>query len=736
MKPFEETANQGDPDGMDTLPGPKDLAPALMLTRRCNMTCSHCSVASNPRVKDAMPDAEVALLARRILEARPTAVLLTGGEPMLREDLALDLTRLFTRAGVAVAMTSNGFWGAAPEDATRRVRALKHAGLQLLTISYDAFHAPFLGADAVEHIAAACGEAGLTMNLNVTRTRSEDKLPECAAIARHHPHVRMRFYDVQPVGRAKAIPRGQLRSDTSGFCAAVERPAVTDDGRVIACNGPAYFEPASSPLVCGPAGAAPAPAFDRHRTDPYLEAIRTHGPAAMLETAARLLPPETFTPRPQYHGICDVCLHLAANTRVVEALRSHYARPEHVAEMAATRRVIEAKRTQVSNIARLNSRVLPSLLLRGMVSGPAALPRDSRTLFSRADVDWNLLLSLILDNGLYRPALPLLDHAVLGPWVPEFVSTTLQRQAARSALRHLTARKALRRVARKLDELGARSVLLKTPAITLFADSSDHVPSPGDLDLLILDGCAREVHRALQDDGIPLWPGTPGGPTPHHLPVLDVEGIPLEIHLRVGLPWLGLPEEDMLRNLLPLDGPVLRMRDEALFLHIVSHVGGHEFRRGLRTAWAAARILQQSAGFDWDFLRHLAAQFSSPGGFWAALEVFSRDLGLPVAPEFLAAKPRGRRQKRVDRIASMRLLPTDGVPEEAEPFLNPALVLLTQTNPWRPGAWREFLRLAAKEARFRRGTSRASLAPDASRRDLLRREVSRYQRTWRNIVRG
>src|SRR5262245_25676362 len=118
---------------------------ALMLTRRCNMTCSHCSVASGPQIKEEPQEAILLGYLRELTAAGVRSVQLTGGEPMLREQLVLRLLRKCQKLGLSSVLSTNGFWGSTMRDARQRIKALRRNGLDLLTVSYDRYHAEFQG---------------------------------------------------------------------------------------------------------------------------------------------------------------------------------------------------------------------------------------------------------------------------------------------------------------------------------------------------------------------------------------------------------------------------------------------------------------------------------------------------------------------------------------------------------------------------------------------------------------
>jgi MoaA/NifB/PqqE/SkfB family radical SAM enzyme len=261
---------------------------ALMVTRRCNMTCGHCSVESGPSVGGEPDEAELIAWVRAAAAAGVTSIRLTGGEPMLRTGTILRLVRECRRLGIATGITSNGFWGRTPAQADRHIRALKRAGLGAITLSYDRYHAEFQGPDPILHITNASEARGIPLRVSLVRGTDEPELAQVVSRLDALEGPRIRVYDLQPVGRARELPATLHRGEIDGFCGAASFPALTDDGRIVACNGPSYFEPAGSPLVLGSVRHTPiGELLERHRTDPVLDTIRTRGPVGLRDELRR-----------------------------------------------------------------------------------------------------------------------------------------------------------------------------------------------------------------------------------------------------------------------------------------------------------------------------------------------------------------------------------------------------------------------------------------------------------------
>ena len=94
---------------------------AIMLTRRCNMTCAHCSVQSGPKIREEPSDDELVSRVHAAADAGLRSVQITGGEPMLREKLVFRILSVAKKRGLTSTLSSNGFWGRRQPAAWRKV---------------------------------------------------------------------------------------------------------------------------------------------------------------------------------------------------------------------------------------------------------------------------------------------------------------------------------------------------------------------------------------------------------------------------------------------------------------------------------------------------------------------------------------------------------------------------------------------------------------------------------------
>ena len=660
---------------------PPATSMALMVTRRCNMRCAHCSVESGPELRDEPSEGELLDRVRQAAAGEVRSINLTGGEPMLRPRTVLRLVREARRLGVATSLTTNGSWGRTAARAQRGVRALQRAGLAALTVSVDRYHDEFQGPTPALLIARAAEETGLYVRVSLVVPAGEDSVTPLVAPFEGLRRTSLRFYGLQAVGRARGLPAVTLGGTVDGFCSACSIPAVTDDGRLTACNGPAYFAPAGSPLIVGSLRRESLGALlERHREDPILDTIRTFGPARLRDELRALPGFESFRFRPVYRGICDLCLHVTSDAAAVAALRRRLDDPRLAAERRAAWMVIQdSRRRGALNPAHINGPAAGRVFLQAAAEPETRATGDADWVLARPDVDWRHWASYLSACGLAQPLAPALSHPPLHR-APAFFTEALQSAAVFDGVRGLVQQEVLRQVDVGLREVGARAVLLKGMALRLRARERGIAVPPratGDLDVYVGAALGPALRRHLIQRG---FRGDPDArPTsPHHLAPIVWEGILVEIHTRIAAPFWGLPEAEMLARTEPL-GPLERfdtLGPEGLILHAMVHCSQNVFSHGLRAAWDVLAILRISPDLDWDRLARWVAASRVPRGFWVPTAVLSRELGLPVPPDFLRGAPRDALQRALEAIARRRLFRVAERVGELDPFSRNAVLLL------------------------------------------------------------
>lgn len=180
------------------------------LTPRCNLQCRHCRAGRADAAGPAELDREALLyVAESIRTAGDPILILTGGEPLLREDffaVAGRCAQLFSRVALATNGTLVG-----PEMARRLVAT----GLQRVSVSLDGADAPthdrFRGLPGSFAAAwAGCRAlraAGMSLQINATVTRhNREQLPDLVELALALGADAFHLFVLVPVGCGVEIP--------------------------------------------------------------------------------------------------------------------------------------------------------------------------------------------------------------------------------------------------------------------------------------------------------------------------------------------------------------------------------------------------------------------------------------------------------------------------------------------------------------------------------------------------
>ena len=195
----------------------------LSVTDRCNLRCAYCmpekEYAWLPH-GDILRFEEIGRLVDVFADLGVDRVRLTGGEPLVRRDLA-ELVRILARSGrlADLAMTTNGVLLA------ESARGLREAGLHRVTVSLDTLRAErfreLTRMDALDRVlagieaAASAGFASLKLDTVVLRGVNDDELADLVEAAKRW-RAEVRFIEYMDVGGAthwspeRVVPRSEI----------------------------------------------------------------------------------------------------------------------------------------------------------------------------------------------------------------------------------------------------------------------------------------------------------------------------------------------------------------------------------------------------------------------------------------------------------------------------------------------------------------------------------------------
>jgi cyclic pyranopterin phosphate synthase len=190
----------------------------ISVTDRCNLRCTYCMPAEaifRPR-EELLAYEEIARVAAVAAGLGVRTIRLTGGEPLLRRDLAALVALLVAAPGIdEVALTTNGLLLA------EQAEALSAAGLRRLNVSLDSLREDVFeriarrrGLDRVLAGLAAARRAGfeeIRINAVSIRDLTEDEVVPLARFCRREG-FHLRFIEFMPLDAEEAWDRSRVLS--------------------------------------------------------------------------------------------------------------------------------------------------------------------------------------------------------------------------------------------------------------------------------------------------------------------------------------------------------------------------------------------------------------------------------------------------------------------------------------------------------------------------------------------
>lgn len=179
------------------------------MTFRCNLRCPHCYLDAGEREREEeLNTAEGKMLIDEIAEVSKPILILSGGEPLLRNDF-FEIARYATEKGLTVAMGTNG---TLIKDSV--AQELKSCGVKAVAISIDSCipdrHDAFRGVkgswrQAMEGI-KACIRNDISLQINTTVTQQNyDEIDEIMALAEREGASAFHLFFLVPTGRSVNI---------------------------------------------------------------------------------------------------------------------------------------------------------------------------------------------------------------------------------------------------------------------------------------------------------------------------------------------------------------------------------------------------------------------------------------------------------------------------------------------------------------------------------------------------
>ena len=178
----------------------------VSVTERCNLSCVYCGKTDCAKKENELTVDEIAAIASAFVGCGVTKIRLTGGEPLVREDICDIAARLRKLPGLrTLALTTNGVY-------LRQYAArLKSAGVDSVNISLDSTdgstYRKLTGADVLHRVLEGLDEAKraglqpIKINAVLMRGVNEDSAASLMDLARTQG-VDVRFIELMPFSDA------------------------------------------------------------------------------------------------------------------------------------------------------------------------------------------------------------------------------------------------------------------------------------------------------------------------------------------------------------------------------------------------------------------------------------------------------------------------------------------------------------------------------------------------------
>lgn len=296
----------------------------LALTRRCPLSCRHCSTNSMLDSEEHAESLFEGFVRTFTSEDRPDFVLMSGGEVLLRPALVERIARLAREVGARTHVLSGMFFARQPGIPDRIRRAID--AVDHFSASLDAFHEEEVSRAAVLRVLRRLVDEGKDVSLQVVgmdeddpylaevtddiRTTLEDRVPVWVSLVGNVGRATEWLPELRGTGgtpRPADAARPPHPAPPSP-CEMASWPLVTFDGTVVAC--------CNQNVVDGLGGRLPAhlrlghaatdtwqTVRDRQRSRHLLRGVRAFGPAHLAE--------RTGAPPGSCSGYCDTCFTLS-----------------------------------------------------------------------------------------------------------------------------------------------------------------------------------------------------------------------------------------------------------------------------------------------------------------------------------------------------------------------------------------------------------------------------------------
>ncbi len=212
----------------------------VSVTKRCNLNCSYCG-AKNEKSEELTPE-QIERIVRIFAFFGITKVRLTGGEPLVREDICEIAERISRIDGInKLAVTTNGI------NLKKTAESLKKAGITAVNISLDTTdneqYKRITGCDGLNKVFEGieeCERVGLSpirLNAVLVRGENDSSAGSLIDIAKDRK-IDVRFIELMPFSDegedSKLVIKGEEILERFSFLKPIVKEGATDFEKSVA----------------------------------------------------------------------------------------------------------------------------------------------------------------------------------------------------------------------------------------------------------------------------------------------------------------------------------------------------------------------------------------------------------------------------------------------------------------------------------------------------------------------
>lgn len=255
------------------------------LTRRCPLSCLHCSTESTLSSEQYDGEMFMRFVNSFDINSRPEVISMSGGEALLRPRLIRKIADKAREFGTRSTILSGMFFSNSqhiPPLIKEAIKAVDH-----FSASIDTFHEREVPRANVFRVLATLLSEGKNLSLHIAGKNSDDPYLEeiiAEVLQKFNGALPMLVNVVSPFGRAKKWFSQDLSTQESNRkinaepCSMAAWPVVGFDGTIFGCGNDDVIITKPKHLILGHANADSWSTICRRLNSPIMRAIRLFGP--------------------------------------------------------------------------------------------------------------------------------------------------------------------------------------------------------------------------------------------------------------------------------------------------------------------------------------------------------------------------------------------------------------------------------------------------------------------------